>query len=198
MTAVKLLGVCGSLRADSLNRKLLAVAVTAARRAGATVDVVDLRDTVLPIFDEDLEAPRGTPPPVVLAAAARVAAADGLIVASPEYNYSIPGGLKNFIDWMSQPPETVRFAGKTVVTLTATPHPHLTGGMCVQEHLRQMFSCLSAWVVPTQLIVPNAPRAFDRAGRLVDPALAKAVTRAIRQLVDHCAFQRHQRSRSRR
>src|SRR5262245_15377438 len=93
---VALLGICGSLRRASINRALLA-AVAEQLPAGATLTVWDSLD--LPIFNSDLDDP-----PAVVALKQAIAAADGVVFGVPEYNYSIPGGLKNALDWVSRPP----------------------------------------------------------------------------------------------
>ena len=96
----RVLGVVGSLRRESFNRRLLAEAVAMAPER-LRIDVVD-RIVELPLFDEDLEVDGF--PPAVAAVHESIAAADGVVIASPEYNFGVPGPLKNFVDWASRPP----------------------------------------------------------------------------------------------
>src|SRR5688572_20318382 len=98
----RILALCGSLRAGSLNRRLLDLAVRAASRAGAEVDPVESQALNLPLYDGDVE--QAGVPEGVAALKSRVASSAGLLIASPEYNHSIPGGLKNALDWLSRPP----------------------------------------------------------------------------------------------
>src|SRR4051812_26801189 len=100
--APRILAFAGSLRKESLNKKLLRIAASAARAAGAEVTLIDLKDHPLPIFDQDLETAQGMPEN-----GARLktlfAEHDGLLIASPEYNSSFTAVLKNTIDWVSRP-----------------------------------------------------------------------------------------------
>lgn len=102
-SSVKIAAFAGSFRTASWNRKLLALAVRHAIAAGAEVDVIDLRALAMPVYDEDLEKASGLPEGVKLLKE-RIAAAQGVMIATPEYNHSIPGGLKNALDWLSRPP----------------------------------------------------------------------------------------------
>ena len=101
MNQPKIVAFSGSLRAGSFNKKLVALAAEAARAAGAEVTVVDLRDLALPLFDEDLEAASGLPDGAKKFKAL-LRASDGFLIASPEYNSSVTGALKNAIDWASR------------------------------------------------------------------------------------------------
>src|SRR6185295_2879266 len=102
MTQPKILAFAGSMRKDSFNKKLIRVAAEGARSAGAEVTLIDLKDFPLPVYDGDLEAAEGLP-----AGAKKLKELflqnQGLLIASPEYNSSIPGTLKNAIDWVSRP-----------------------------------------------------------------------------------------------
>src|SRR3954451_19637952 len=111
----RILAFAGSLRSESFNKKLVRIAASAGRDAGAEVTLIDLKDYPLPLFDQDLEAGQGMPEN---GAKLRklVAEHDGLLVASPEYNSSVTGVLKNVIDWVSRPargePPAAAFRGK--------------------------------------------------------------------------------------
>ena len=132
----------------------------------------------LPLYDEDLRA-AGLPAP---AARLRdeVEHADAILVATPEYNYSLPGGLKNAIDWASRPPNQP-FAGKALGIMGASGG--VSGTMRAQYHLRQVAVYLDMHAVnKPEVFVRNAAAAFDAGGRLVDPASREAVRALLEAL----------------
>src|SRR5437762_2707701 len=101
---MKIFSFAGSTRPGSWNKKLLAVAEAELKKLGAEVDHLDFTAATVPVFDDDLiQAARF--PPGVLDYKERIRKADGVLICSPEYNYSIPGPLKNFLDWLSRPPK---------------------------------------------------------------------------------------------
>jgi chromate reductase, NAD(P)H dehydrogenase (quinone) len=156
---VALLGICGSLRKASLNRALLA-AVGDSLPANARMALYDELD--LPIFNSDLDDP-----PAVVRLKAAIAAADGVVFGVPEYNYSVPGGLKNALDWVSRPPHQSPMRGKPVGMVGAATG--MSGTIRAQTHLRQMllFSdspCLSQ----PEVLIPRAHERFDADGQLTD------------------------------
>lgn len=156
---VALLGICGSLRKTSLNRALLA-AVRDALPADARMSLYDSID--LPIFNNDLEDPPG-----VIQLKAAITAADGVVFSVPEYNYSVPGGLKNALDWVSRPPEQSPLRGKPIGMVGAASG--MSGTMRAQSHLRQMLvysdsPCLGQ----PEVLIPRAKERFDTEGRLTD------------------------------
>jgi chromate reductase len=180
---VRIAAVAGSLRKDSFNRKLLALAVREAEKAGATVDVLDLKVLALAIYDGDVEA--AGMPDAVVKLKERLTQAQGLLIATPEYNGSIPGGLKNAIDWASRPPGNP-FKDKPALVMGATPGP--AGTLYSQAHLRQSLVNLGAWTLPGFVAIRGAAQAFDERGELRDDAtrthLAKLVPvfiQAVRQ-----------------
>lgn len=178
-TAPRILAFAGSLRKESFNRKLLEIAVAAAREAGATVTVVDLADYPLPIFDQDLEAGGGTPD-----AARKLKQLflehDALLIASPEYNSSITPLLKNTIDWVSRsaPGEAPlsAYVGKTAALIAASPGA--LGGLRGLVHVRAILGNIQVLVIPDQIAVPTAHEAFNPDGSLKD-AGKQAATKAI-------------------
>lgn len=178
MAGPRLFAVSGSLRTGGFNRKLLALAVAHARSLGAEVDVVDLKVLGLPVYDGDVEA-AGLPPSVV-ELRERLGMAQGLLICSAEYNSSIPGGLKNAIDWASRPPGRL-FTDKWAAMLGATPGPFGTARM--QPHLRQVLSSVGALVLPTQVHLPRAAEAFTAEGTLKDEARQKEVETLVGALV---------------
>ena len=154
-----LLGICGSLRKASLNRALLA-AVRDALPAGASMTLYD--SVELPIFNSDLEDPPG-----VVRLKVAIAEADGLVFSVPEYNYSIPGGLKNALDWVSRPPTASPLRGKPIGMVGAASG--MSGTIRAQAHLRQMMlysdsPCLGQ----PEVLIPRAKERFDADGRLTD------------------------------
>jgi chromate reductase, NAD(P)H dehydrogenase (quinone) len=157
---VALLGICGSMRKASLNRALLDV-VRESLPAHARMSVYGELD--LPIFNSDLEDP-----PAVVQLKAAIAAADGVVFSVPEYNYSIPGGLKNALDWVSRPPQSSPMRGKPVGLVGAATG--MSGTIRAQTHLRQMLlysdsPCLSQ----PEVLIPRAHERFDAERRLTEP-----------------------------
>ena len=178
MRFVRIVTFCGSIRSGSFNRKLLAQAIDVLR-SSAEIDAAELRDVPLPIYDGDIETSTGVPEPAKRLAD-RIAAADGLVIASPEYNNSIPGSLKNAIDWMSRlRPQP--FKGKPVLLLGASPGAF--GAVRSQVALRQVMTALFAVPVPNQVLLPHADEAFEADGRLKDPRVRTTIERACAELL---------------
>ena len=149
---MKIFAIAGSLRKDSFNRRLLEIASAVARREGAEVDLASLRDFEMPFYDGDLEAASG-PPAGAQALAARITAADGLMIASPEYNYSVPAVLKNAIDWVSRlKPMPLR--GKRAFLLSASLS--LVGGNRGLWALRMPLEVLGVHVMPEMYSLATA------------------------------------------
>ena len=176
MAAVRLLAFAGSLRRESFNRKLLKTLARGAEEAGAEVDRIDLREFSLPVYDAEIEA--AGMPPAVHALQARLAACAGLLIATPEYNGSMPALIKNTLDWMSraQPdgrPGTALFAGKVAGLCSASPGA--LGGLRSLLVTRDALSKFGLWVAPSQVAVGRADAAFDAEGELVDERQRKAV-----------------------
>lgn len=157
---VAVLGICGSMRKGSLNRALLRT-VGEVLPAGATFTMVESLD--LPIFNSDI---KDDPAPVVDLKAA-IAAADGVVIAAPEYNYSIPGGLKNALDWCSRPPATSPLRGKPIGLVGAATG--MSGTIRAQTHLRNIFVYSDAPVMSQpEVLIPRAHERFDADGQLTD------------------------------
>jgi NAD(P)H-dependent FMN reductase len=159
--AIKLLALAGSTRTDSLNKRLLQAVVNLVPEGGAEVNLIDLRDYPLPLFDGDLEEQEGIPEHAMTLKQLFLDA-DALLISTPEYNTSLPAVLKNAIDWISRPvPDQTWLAGisgQVVGAMSASPGS--TGGMSALAHLRQMFSNLGALVVPGFTACPNADAAL--------------------------------------
>ncbi len=179
MTPPRVLALCGSLRTESFNKKLLAIAVAEARAQGAEVDVVEPKSLgLLPIYDQDVEA-QGWPAPVK-DLRDRLGRAQGLLIASPEYNSSIPGSLKNTIDWLSRPPERL-FQEKWGAMMGATPGVFGTSRM--QPHLRQTLASVGMHVVNQQVHIPRAMEVFTAEGNFKDEARRKDVVAVVSALL---------------
>ena len=156
---VALLGISGSLRRSSLNRYLLD-AVRDALPSIAQMTIFE--DIDFPIFNDDL-----VDPPGVVQLKEAIAGADGVVFATPEYNYSIPGGLKNALDWISRPPDLSPMRGKPVGLVGAASG--MSGTIRAQTHMRQMLlysdsPCLSQ----PEVLIPRAHERFDAEGTLTD------------------------------
>ena len=158
---MKLLGLVGSLRTGSWNRALLR-AVARELPEGVTLDDYP-RLGEIPVFDPDIA---DTPEPVAHLKAA-IAGADGLVFVTPEYNYSIPGFLKNAIDWASRPPSTSPLRGKPAAV--ASTSIGMSGGMRAQYHLRQIlvYTDTPALAQP-EVIIPYARDRFTPDGTITD------------------------------
>ena len=165
---VSIVAFAGSLRADSLNRRLIANVPVLAPQ---TLDVAVFDDlAAVPLFDEDLEATRPDGPGAVFALRLAAGGADGLLIATPEYNQSVPGVMKNAVDWLSRPDGASVLDGKPVAITGATTGPW--GTRYAQKELRHALTAAGAIVMPQpMLFVPNAEAAFAPDGTLTDPAL---------------------------
>ncbi|HET6803877.1 MAG TPA: NADPH-dependent FMN reductase [Frateuria sp.] len=169
-----LLALAGSLRRASWNRRLLQAAATLAP-AGVTLEVYDALADV-PLFDEDLESSSPEGPPGVLALRDAIAAADGLVIATPEYNHALPGVLKNALDWLSRDDQAL--ADRPVAVLGASSGPW--GTRLAQASLRQVLHTCGALVMPSPtLFVANAAERFDAQGALADAATRASLERFL-------------------
>ncbi|HEV7643825.1 MAG TPA: NAD(P)H-dependent oxidoreductase [Pyrinomonadaceae bacterium] len=159
----KILAFAGSLREGSLNKKVLQVAAEGARAAGAEVTVADLRDFDMPIYDLDRHEKDGFPPNAVKFQDLMLAH-NGLLICSPEYNGSLPGGMKNIIDWVSRKGHAEQkmyaaFTGKVAGIMSASPGSF--GGLRCLSHLRGVLTIASVHIVPLELAVTFADQKFD-------------------------------------
>ena len=179
-----ILAVAGSLRAESLNKRLLRAAVGHVRALGAEVVHVDLRDYAMPLYDGDHEAEYGVPE-----AARRLRrlmlGAHGMLIASPEYNGSVSGVLKNTLDWCSRPTDDAAglapFAGKAVALLAASPGPF--GGVRGLGHLRAIMGKMGSVVLAEDVALPLAGHAFEGDHGLVADTAREQVRRVGAGLV---------------
>jgi chromate reductase, NAD(P)H dehydrogenase (quinone) len=166
---LKVLGFAGSLRAGSYNRALLRAAQELAP-PGMEIATFDLAP--IPLYNGDVEA-QGDPEPVAAFKAA-IRQADALLIATPEYNFGVPGVLKNAIDWASRPPRGSALQGKPVAIMGATPGMGGTGR--AQMQLRQAFVFTQSYaLLAPEVLVARAAEKFDPSGRLTDEPTRKFV-----------------------
>src|SRR3954454_20514206 len=158
---MRVLGISGSLRQDSHNTELLRAAATLLP-SGVEFELYDgLRD--VPPYDEDEES---TPPAAVVRLRERIAAADAVLFATPEYNGSIPGALKNALDWVSRPMASTPLRGKPVAVVGASTG--LFGAVWAQAELRKVLQTIGAKVVDRELPLMQAHEQFGEDGRLAE------------------------------
>ena len=179
----KILAFAGSTRAGSYNKKLIAVGAAAARAAGAEVTLIDLRDFPMPLYDGDLEEKEGVPPHGKRLKEL-MKSHQGFLLSCPEYNSSIPGVLKNAIDWASrkegEEPDLVCFRGKTAALLSASPGA--LGRLRGLVTVRSILGNIGALVLPGQVAAPKADQSFQPDGTLKDAKQQASVERVTRSL----------------
>jgi chromate reductase len=172
-----ILGLSGSLRRGSHNRKLLRAAAKELP-PGVRLAVWEGLDQ-LPIYDADLDV--APAPPAVRQLRDAIASADALLIATPEYNHSIPGGLKNALDWASRPFAKNALREKPAAVIGASTG--LFGAVWSQAETRKVLKAIGAHVVERELPVGQADDAFDEAGGLLDPELRSELTAVVDELV---------------
>ncbi len=175
-SAVRILGIVGSLRRGSFNRALMRLAMELVPDS-ARLEVFDLDG--MPLFNQDLEA---QPPEILKKFKAAIRAADAILIATPEYNYSIPGVLKNAIDCASRPYGDNAFDGKPVALMGASIG--MLGTARAQYHLRQ--SCVFLNMFPInrpEVMVAFAERKVDQNGNLTDETTRKLVRELLENLI---------------
>jgi len=170
-----MLAFAASLRSGSSNRKLIRLAAGIATAEGAEVDLAEFREFDMPLYDGDLELESGLPEGA-RELARRVEAAEALMISIPEYNYSIPGILKNALDWVSRA-RPMPWRGRSVYLMSASPSP--AGGIRGLWQARIPFEGCGALVFPDMFALPHAHQAFDEHGKLRDPKLAERLEKEV-------------------
>ena len=190
--SIRILGIAGSTRRESLNRRLLHVAIRGAESA-ESIDVkiedLDLRDLDIPLYDGESETLEGMPDGVRRLREA-LKSSDGVVVASPEYNGSMTAVLKNAIDWTSRPdprfpddPPLTAWRGKAGGIISTSPGG--LGGIQGLVHLRAVLNHMGMLVVPQQAAIPSGHDAFHESGSILDAtqhAQVESVGRAVAEL----------------
>lgn len=176
MNKIKILGIVGSLRKDSYNH----FALKAAQQLvpdDVVLDLIELHG--IPVFDQDNEM---APPAPVLEFKKRILAADAILFATPEYNYSVPGGLKNAIDWASRPYGDSVWLGKPAAIMGASVGS--LGTARAQYHLRQILVSLNMPVVnQPEVMIGNAAQAFNQNGKLTNDTTRQFIQQLLIALV---------------
>jgi chromate reductase len=176
MDEIKILGIVGSLRKDSYNRSALRAAQELVPD-GAVLNLIELHG--IPVFNQDDEM---SMPPIVLEFKRRILAADAILFATPEYNYSLPGALKNVIDWASRPFGESAWQGKPAAIMGASPGS--LGTARAQYHLRQILVAQDMPVVnQPEVMIANAAVRFDQSGNLIDAPTRQIIQKLMAALV---------------
>lgn len=176
MAGLKILGIPGSLRKESFNLKALKAAQQLVPE-DAEIEIFTLHG--IPPFSEDDEK---NPPERVTEFKRKIREADGVLIVTPEYNYSIPGVLKNAIDWASRPYGDSAWAGKPVAIMGASPG--MLGTARAQYHLTQTFVFLNMFaVIQPEVLISAAHQKFDANGNLTDETVKKLISQLLKNLV---------------
>jgi len=173
---IKVLGIAGSLRKKSYNRALLRAALEVAP-SNCILEILDLEG--IPLYNQDEENPL---PQTVVRLKTKIRGADAILIATPEYNYSISGVLKNALDWGSRPYGENAWDNKTVAIMGASPG--LQGTSRAQYHLRQVFVYLNMHPLnQPELMVGTAQDKFDDNGNLTDPKTHQKIAALLNALI---------------
>jgi chromate reductase len=174
---MRILGLSGSLRGDSHNTRLLRGA-GGLLPAGVELEVFDQLAAIPPYSEDD----EHEPPPAVAGLRAAIAAADAVLVATPEYNASIPGQLKNALDWISRPVATTPLRGKPAAVIGASTG--LFGAVWAQAELRKVLSTIGARVVDRELPIAQADEALGADGLPLDTDALQQLSATLDELLE--------------
>ena len=176
---MRVLGIAGSLRRDSYNHALLRVA---AERLPAGVELVEFdRLREIPLYDADLEEGGAPAPAAVAALREAMREADAVLIATPEYNHSIPGVLKNALDWASRPAGESALTGTPAAVIGASTG--MFGAVWAQAETRKVLGALGGRVVETELPVPHAAQAYAGGQLELSPEQAEVLDGLLAELV---------------
>jgi len=178
---MKILAFGGALRTGSSNKKFAAEALRVAKTLGAEGEYIDLRDYPMPVYDGDIEANEGIPENTKKLSA-KIKEADAIIISTPEYNASIPGMLKNVIDWLSRD-KPVALTDKHLLLLAASPGA--LGGVRVLWNARQPFEQLAMHVYPGMMGLSDSANSFDESGKLKDEKKLAQLTKLLEGFIKH-------------
>lgn len=181
----KILVFAGSLRAGSFNKKLARVAAAALEKAGAEISFVDLKEFPMPPYDGDIQDKSGLPD-TAIKLKKLIRESDGVLIVTPEYNYSVPGVLKNVLDWTSRAHEPNEkpleiYNGKLFATMSASPGA--AGGLRGLLHLRVVLDGMGGFVLPGQITLAKAAEAFNDDGTLKDEKKQAEIDALAKKLV---------------
>lgn len=161
----KILAFAGALRRDSTNKKTVLVAAEGARKAGAEVTLIDLKDFPVPLYDGDLETAEGLPENAIRLQELMLAH-DGFLISSPEYNSGISGTLKTYIDWTSRARGELKagacYSGKGVALMSASPGA--LGGIRALPNVRSILGTMGVYVLPEDYCLGRSHEAFNGDG----------------------------------
>ena len=178
---MKLLVFAGALRTDSCNKKFAREAARLVKEAGHEAEFLDLKDYPMPPYDGDIEAASGVPE-TTKKLSKKIAETDGIILSTPEYNASIPGMLKNVIDWLSRD-KPVSLTNKHLLLLAASPGA--LGGTRALWHTRQPLAQLNMHVYPGMMGLNDAYNAFDTDGKLKDAKKLEQLKTLVESFLAH-------------
>jgi chromate reductase, NAD(P)H dehydrogenase (quinone) len=172
----KIIAFSGSARKESYNQKLVTIAALGAQQAGAEVTLVNLADYPMPLFNQDLEKAEGLPKPAQTLKAL-FSEHDGILIASPEYNSAFSPLLKNTLDWISRKEgdETYQVAFRNKIAVIMSASPGALGGLRGLVFLRMLLANIGILVLPDQVPVPHADKAFQETGQLLDAGTQNSV-----------------------
>jgi len=172
----KILAFAGSLRKDSLNKKTVKIAAEGARKAGADVTYIDLKDFPIPLYDGDDEAATGIPEHAIRLQDLMLSH-DGFLISSPENNSGISGVLKTYIDWTSRPSGEMKagacYGGKAVSLMAASPGG--LGGIRALPNVRSILGTMGVYVLPDDFALAKAHEAFNDDGTAKSEFVRKAL-----------------------
>lgn len=179
---MKILTFAGSLRKDSLNKKLCGVVSEIVKKNNlAEIEFLDLQPLNIPVYDGDIETSQGIPEGIAKLASA-ITQANALIICTPEYNGSIPAPLKNVVDWLSRQ-KPVSLTGKPMLLLAASPGA--LGGVRSLWHTRQPFEVLGTQLYPEMMGVSKANEMITAEKKLADDKMMQNLERLVKDFINH-------------
>lgn len=178
---MKIFAFAASLRSGSRNRQLLDLAVERLEAMNVTVDLADFSEFDVPLYNQDIQDASGIADGA-LHLADRLDGADAFIIASPEYNHSMPGTLKNLLDWVSRIRPEQPFGGTTGMLMSASPS--MVGGSRGLYHLRQPFTALGVRMYSDMFSLAQAHKAYDDEGKIESEGLSDFLTSVLEGYVD--------------